>query len=85
MPQSVPAPHQCPYRMFGLDHDVRNDVRSDSIEVVSERQGQGPPQVHANGVGSAVKGIHVEPRLKAAEPESRGSSSNVRNTFHRRV
>ena len=43
MPRSVPAQHQRPYRMFGLDHDVCNDVRSDPIEVMSERQGQCPP------------------------------------------
>ena len=58
--------------MFGLDHDVGNDVRSDPIDVVSERQGQCSPQVHANGVGSSLDGIHVETRLKAAEPERRG-------------
>ena len=58
--------------MFGLDYDVGNDVRSDPIDVVGERHGQGSPQVHANGVGSSLDGIHVETRLKAAEPERRG-------------
>ena len=72
MPQSVFAQHQGPYRMFGLDHDVRNDVGSDPIDVAAERQGEGSPQGHANGVGSSLHGIHVQTCLKAAEPERRG-------------
>ena len=72
MPQAVSAQHQCPNCVFGLDYDVGNDVRSGPINVVSERQGQRSPQVHANRVRSFRGGIHVETRLKAAEPERRG-------------
>ena len=72
MARVVSAQYQCPYCMFGLDYDVGNDVRSDPIDVVSERQGQGSPQAHANRVRSSRDRIHVETRLKAAEPERRG-------------
>ena len=71
-PQIIATQHQRPYGVFGLDDDIRHDVGSRSIEMVSRRQGEYSPQINTNGLRSCRKPVQGETCLKPTEPKGWG-------------